>query len=102
MNNDRSVLKHGQAYPLGDPLTLAEQEKCGVKGEHPQRQAGIMAVWTGEKRPPKKGERYLSGAIVVAYLAPNDLTQPFQIARLVKVETETRQIIIEVGERRPS
>ena len=32
-----------------------------------------------EFRRPRKGENYLSGAIVVAYLAPNDLSTPFWI-----------------------
>lgn len=31
------------------------------------------------KRPPKKGEYYLSGAIVQAYQAPNDLTTAFMV-----------------------
>lgn len=48
---------------------------------------GIAAKWTGEKRPPRKGEFYLSGAIPVAYRAPNDLDTPYLIARLVRVET---------------
>lgn len=34
----------------------------------------------GEKRAPKKGEFYLSGAIVEAYRAPNDLTTEYHIA----------------------
>lgn len=41
------------------------------------------AVYMGEKRPPKRGEWYLSGAIVEAYYAPNDLSTPFHIAALV-------------------
>ena len=43
------------------------------------------AVRTGEQRPPKKGEWYLSGAIPEAYQAPNDLSSPFHILRLVNV-----------------
>ena len=39
---------------------------------------------TGEFRPPKKGEHYLSGAIVEVYDAPNDLSQPFWIATKTK------------------
>lgn len=35
---------------------------------------------TGEFRPPRKGEWYLSGAIVAAYQAPNDLSTPYWIA----------------------
>ena len=55
-----------------------------------------MAVYTGEKRPPKKGEWYLSGAIPAAYQAPNDLTSVYHIARLVKVRKE--MVITEVKE----
>lgn len=40
-------------------------------------------VYTGEKRPPRAGEFYLSGAIVSAYRAKNDLTTAYHIARLV-------------------
>lgn len=46
----------------------------------------FTAVPTGEFRPPKKGEWYLSGAVVEAYKARNDLTQEFHIARLVLVK----------------
>lgn len=52
----------------------------GVEGP-PYRQ---KAVWDGNPaRPPKKGELYLSGAVVVAYRAKNDLTTPCFIARHV-------------------
>ncbi len=40
-------------------------------------------IKTGEFRTPRKGEFYLSGAIVVAYRAPNDLTASFHIAKPV-------------------
>ena len=49
------------------------------------RREGVKARRTGEKRPPKKGEWYLSGAIAEAYQAPNDLTHPEVIAELVTV-----------------
>lgn len=42
----------------------------------------VRAVPTGEKRKPKKGEWYLSGAIVEAYLAPADLNHPFHICKI--------------------
>jgi hypothetical protein len=35
---------------------------------------------TGEYRPPKKGEYYISGAIPEVYKAPNDLSQDHTIA----------------------
>lgn len=43
--------------------------------------------WTGEKRPPKAGEYYLSGAIIAAYRALNDLSDPYHIAEPVEMET---------------
>lgn len=44
-----------------------------------------IARWTGELRCPRKGEWYLSGAIVEAYRAPHTFThQPFRIAVLIK------------------
>jgi hypothetical protein len=39
---------------------------------------------TGEFRAPKRGEYYLSGAIITAYRAPNDLTQVFWIAKPIE------------------
>jgi len=36
---------------------------------------------TGEYREPRQGEYYLSGAMVQAYRAPNDLSTRYWIAR---------------------
>lgn len=44
---------------------------------------------TGEFRPPRKGEWFLSGAIVAAYQARADLTTPYHIAVVVKTRTVT-------------
>ena len=41
-------------------------------------------VKTGEVRPPKKGEYYLSGAIPEVYVAPNDLNTSFHIMREIE------------------
>ena len=41
-------------------------------------------VCTGEFRPPLKGEWFLSGAIVAAYQAPNDLSTKYWIAKEIK------------------
>ncbi len=38
---------------------------------------------TGEKRCPRKGEWFLSGAIIEGYLAVNDLSTVYHIAKLV-------------------
>lgn len=43
---------------------------------------GLSGKWTWrliERRPPKKGEYYLSGAIPTAYKAPNDLSTPYMV-----------------------
>jgi hypothetical protein len=86
-------------YPLRDNLNFEECKKFGVKPFTSFKMIGpsgsIKAVTTGEKRPPKKGEWYLSGAIVEAYRAPNDFlpNMIYHIARLVK--TETRTVIVE-------
>lgn len=53
--------------------------------DHYKGEWTAKARWTGEKRPPKKGEWYLSGAIVEAYRAPNNLSIPFHIAEIVRV-----------------
>ena len=41
----------------------------------------LRARYTGEKRAPKKGEWYISGAIPEAYEAKNDLSTPYHIAK---------------------
>jgi hypothetical protein len=105
MNDDRSVLKRGVAYPLGDNLTLDECRRFGVRSPGGLLTEGanwntIQAVWDGlPRRAPKKGEWYLSGAPIDAYRAPNDLTMEFHIARLVRVETKTVQVITEIDEK---
>lgn len=57
------------------------------------------AIYTGEKRPPKKGEYYLSGSRIMAYQAPNDLSTPYHIARLceVKITTTISEVIKEIS-----
>ncbi len=83
-------MKTNQIFPLADLPNFKECEKFNLN-----RAGGafvtspVKAVWTGEKRCPKKGEWYLSGAIVEAYRAPNDLSSQFHIAKLVKTETKT-------------
>jgi hypothetical protein len=54
----------------------------------------LRAINTGVKRCPKEGEWYLSGAIVEAYRAPNDLGITYNIARIVEVvERKTYEIV---------
>lgn len=83
-----------KTYPIKDRPSVAEREAFGLTAECPI--VGIAAVATGDVRCPKKGEWYLSGAIVEAYKAPNDIPSKYQIAALVQIETkiETRVKIL--------
>lgn len=49
----------------------------------------MMIEYTGEKRPPKRGEWFLSGAIVEGYQAMHDMTTSYHIGVLVETETIT-------------
>ena len=55
----------------------------------------LMAISTGEFRHPKKGEYFISGAIPEAYLTPNDLSCPYNIATRVKVKHRTVTTVVE-------
>ena len=45
----------------------------------------IRAIKTGEFRPPKKGEYYISGAVPTVYRALADLDDSYHIAKKVHV-----------------
>lgn len=104
MSDTSEKLKRGAYYPIGDSLNLKEREQFGITNSmeatvlqsvgHSPR--GIRGKWTGEKRCPKKGEWYLSGAIILAYRAPNDLSTEFHIAKLVRIETVTKEIEVPI------
>ena len=58
---------------------------------------------TGEWRSPRKGEFYLSGAVIEAYRAPNDLAQRFWIAKeIVLVPCEHCNGTGKVEQKRPA
>lgn len=65
-------------YPLADAPNERELRDLQVEDR-----VGIRAVPTGEMRPPKAGEWFLSGAIVEGYRASNDISAPYHIAKLV-------------------
>lgn len=62
----------------------------------------VMAQATGEHRSPRKGEWFLSGAIVEAYLAPNDLSYQYPIARIVQVKTTTQYHVVGIVSPEPT
>lgn len=84
----------GSHYRIQDLLTGDECRELGVKSNgfryaKDGKLVEVRAVATGERRPPRRGEWYLSGAIVEAYRSPG-LDHPYPIAKLVvmrRVET---------------
>jgi hypothetical protein len=82
-----------QKYPIASMPTRAEFDALGLDIDATGRRERILrraqakrlvrAVSTRESRPPRKGEWYLSGAVVEAYKAPSDLPAVHRIARLV-------------------
>jgi hypothetical protein len=74
--SDNSPGKRPRAYPLA--------------AEYRYKHVGMAAQPVGERRPPKAGEWYLSGAIPEAYRAPTDLSVPFHIVRLVSIHAARR------------
>jgi hypothetical protein len=82
-------------FPLSDvsPVPRSDLESLGLRREkdwtlkdgrgkkvHPSR---IKAVLTGEKRPPRKGEWFLSRISLKAHLATENLVVAEKIVRLV-------------------
>lgn len=59
---DQSKLMKGRVYPM------ANGERAG--------DGARSAQFTGEVRPPKKGEYFLSGAMIEAYRAVSDMADP--------------------------
>jgi len=80
-------------YQLAKQIGLSDSERTHGSSEFFGPYKTVRAQWTGEKRCPKKGEWFLSGAIVEAYLAKNDLSTPYHIAKLVRVRTQTIEIV---------
>ena len=72
-----------KVYPLGDRHPAQKHGPLHTIGAFDN---SIMAVYTGEKRAPKAGEWYLSGAIPAAYQAKADLPTVYHIARIVRVK----------------
>ena len=121
--NKHDKLAKGLFYPLADPLRFKDIQALNIQTNdaHPtynplikrprwattgrfELRDGIplevKAVWTGEKRIPRKGEWFLSGSKVEAYRCnpPKDdaYTSPYPIARLVLVKTVTTEVTLEL------
>lgn len=79
---DRGLMVHSEKRHPSRPCYRMGILRPGLK---------VMAAPTGEERPPRKGEWYLSGAEAEAYRAANDYVSAYHIARLVVVK-ETRTV----------
>lgn len=75
-----------KVYPLANAYKAhALRDAITDPDSYARKDLNVVAIYTGVKRPPKRGEYYLSGAIPEAHRAPNDLSTPHAIARLVVV-----------------
>ena len=98
----KTTLKRDGFYPVVDCIPYEQRKTLGLDANVPMPSIGlglrgVHGVWTGEKRCPRKGEWYLSGAYIETYLAKNDLSTPYHIARLVRTKTKTVTSIVEYG-----
>ena len=59
----------------------------------------LMYQWQGEKRPPKKGEYYLSGATSRAYKATSDLGGAYFIVVPVKVYEKLVRTVVSMNDK---
>ena len=59
-----------------------------------------MYQWRGAKRPPAKGEHYLSGAAPEAYVALADLSTPYYIVVPVKVHETIVQKVVSMDDKK--
>lgn len=75
---------HGvpQVFPLAEALSPTEEKKL-LGPSTSDKSLLVMATYAGATRPPRRGEWYLSGAVIGAYRAAADLTSEYPIARLV-------------------
>jgi hypothetical protein len=64
---------------------LPASRKRGPQGVYPGEHRSTKYRATGAFRCPRAGEYYLSGAIIQAWRAPNDLSSPYWIAERVEM-----------------
>lgn len=91
-DRERNYLTRGVVYALADRLTAEEKSGFGM----PDHGLHVGAFYSGEYRPVRPNEWYLSGAEVAAYRAPNGTTDSYHIAHLVSYrEHKTFAVILE-------
>jgi hypothetical protein len=90
-------MKKGDLFPLADHY-LSDQRFNSQSSKFIgySEVINLKAQYTGEKRNPKKGEWYLSGSIIEAYQAKNDLNISFHIAKIIRIEKIVIENVIEI------
>lgn len=80
-------IKKGKLFrPAASEWTFLKLKLQLAGKRDPGQYAHVRIEATGDFRTPKKGEWFLSGAIVEGYYAPNDLSTAYNIGRPVIVE----------------
>jgi len=66
-----------------------------LRKENPGSTFVIKFKPTGEYRKPKKREYFLSGSVIEAYKAPNDLSSQYHIAEpvIAQISSEIKEVI---------
>lgn len=64
-----------------------------ISGQISEGRQVVRWMKTGEFRPPKKGEHYLSGNPAQVWDVPNDLSTPFHIMEQYSPEVWDRKIL---------
>lgn len=80
----------GEFYTVDDNIPKITQKILNLDDT-----CTVHAKWTGEYHAPKRGEWYLSGADIAAYLAREDMYSQYYIAELVKTKTVTTIVEVE-------
>ncbi len=81
--SNSGILKSFKFCPYCGGKFVTSPARYPYEGQGLNSVKGSYAINTGSKRPPKKGEYFLSGAIPMAYKAPNDLSTVYYIAEIV-------------------
>ena len=86
MSEQSEQLKRGKLYPLADRVPEEIREQLDPSRRN-FLESSLRARWNGEFRAPKKGEWYLSGAIIAAYRARADFIDlKYHLAEIVETE----------------
>ena len=84
-------MKRGDLFRIQDFPTVEER---GYTHPFPSREQYRVQA-TGEFRPPRAGEWFISGAIAEGYRARHDMSGSYYIGKLVRVRTRTVTEVIE-------